>query len=97
MSKSKTKYKIILESSGIQKDWSALKDEFPERMEELNSFLKNNPADRRKALGRLKKLKGRFQGILQYDVTQDDARVWYKVDKREHHVIIKRAGHHPNW
>jgi len=66
-------------------------------MEELEVFLENNPADRRKALGKLKKLKGRFQGILQYDITQDDARVWYRIDKRNHNVIIKYAGHHPNW
>ncbi len=97
MSKSKTSYKIVLESSGIQKDWSALEEEFPERMEELKDFLKNNPADRRKALGKLKKLKGRFQTILQYDVTTNDARVWYQIEKKERNVIIKYAGHHPNW
>lgn len=97
MSKSKTKYRIVLESNNIQKDWAALEEEFPERMDELKEFLKNNPADRRKALGKLKKLQGRFKGILQYDVTQDDVRVWYQIEKKELRVIIKYAGHHPNW
>ena len=44
----------------------------------------------------LKKLKGPYKGILQYDITKDDARVWYRVDKKENLVIIKYAGHHPD-
>lgn len=96
MSKSKSEYKIVLESNRIEKDWLALEQEFPERMRECKNFLRNNPEDRNQAIGILKKLKGRYKGILQYDVTKDDARVWYRVDKNNHTVIIKYAGHHPD-
>lgn len=99
MSKSKTRYKIVLESNRIQKDWDALEQEFPERMRDCKNFLRSNPEDRTKAIGILKKLKGIYKekGILQYDITKDDARVIYRVNEREHTVIIKYAGHHPNW
>ena len=96
MSKSKSEYKIVLESSRIEKDWLALEQEFPERMKECKNFLRNNPEDRNQAIGILKKLKGRYKGILQYDITKDDARVWYRVNKKECIVIIKYAGHHPD-
>ena len=59
-------------------------------------FLINNPEDRRKALGILKKLHGRHKGTLQYDITKNDARVWYFVDRKEKLVLIKYAGHHPD-
>jgi len=97
MSKSKTRYRIVLESNRIQKDWDALEQEFPERMRDCKNFLRNNPEDRAEAVGRLKKLKGTYEGYLQYDVTKDDARVIYRVDKKEKIVVIKYAGHHPNW
>lgn len=99
MSKSTTEYEIVLESNRIRKDWDALVQEFPERMNECIKFLKNNPEDRNKAIGILKKLKGNFQKkrLLQYDVSKDDARVIYRVDRKKHLVIIKFAGHHPSW
>jgi mRNA-degrading endonuclease RelE of RelBE toxin-antitoxin system len=99
MSKSKTKYKIVLESNSIQKDWNALGQEFPDRMKECKAFLRNNPEDRTKAVGRLKKLRGIYKekSILQYDITRDDARVIYRVNRKDKTVIIKYAGHHPNW
>ena len=97
MSKSKTKYEIVFQSSRIEKAWLALDAEFPERMNQCKSFLNSSPTDRRQAINKLKKLKGEFKGILQYDVTKDDARVWYRVDKNNQMVIIKYAGHHPNW
>ena len=59
-------------------------------------FLRNNPEDRSKAAGLLKKLKGRYKGILQYDITKNDARVWYRVDRKENLVMIKYAGNHPD-
>ena len=98
MSKLKGKYRILLESNRIQKDWLALEEEFPDRMKECKEFLRNSPEDRRQVVGRLKKLKGSYKNktILQYDVTKDDARVWYRVDRNNHTVIIKYAGHHPN-
>lgn len=99
MSKSKTRYRIVLESSRIQKDWDALEREFPERMRGCKEFLINNPEDRTKAIGILKKLTGIYKekGILQYDITKDDARVIYRVNKKENTVIIKYADHHPSW
>ena len=95
-SKGKYKYKIVLESSRIEKDWLALEGEFPDRVEECKDFLRDNPEDRTQAIGILKKLKGRYKGILQYDITKDDARVWSLVNRKNHTVIIKYAGHHPN-
>jgi mRNA-degrading endonuclease RelE of RelBE toxin-antitoxin system len=97
MSESKTRYSIVCQNSRIEKDWLALGKEFPERLADCKEFLRANPEDRNKALGILKKLKGRFKGILQYDITKDDARVWYRVDRDNKLVIIKYAGHHPNW
>ena len=98
-SKSKTKYRIVLKSNRIQKDWDALEREFPERMSSCKNFLRNNPEDRTQAVGILKKLKGiyREKGILQYDITKDDARVIYRVNKKENTVVIKYARHHPRW
>ncbi len=96
MSKAKTRYCIVYQSGRIEKDWLALEKEFPERVADCKEFLCNNPEDRSKAIGVLKKLKGRIKGILQYDITKDDARVWYRVDRKEKLVIIKYAGHHPS-
>jgi mRNA-degrading endonuclease RelE of RelBE toxin-antitoxin system len=96
MSRSRVKYKIVLESNRIQKDWDALEQEFSDRMKDCKEFLRNNPEDRTKAMGILKKLKGPFKGIIQYDITKDDARVWYRVNRKERTVVIKYAGHHPD-
>jgi mRNA-degrading endonuclease RelE of RelBE toxin-antitoxin system len=97
MSESKTKYKIVCQSNKVEKQWLALESEFPDRVAICKEFLKNNPEDRNKAIGILKKLHGRFKGILQYDITKDDARVWYRVDRIKKLVVIKYAGHHPDW
>jgi len=96
MSDSKTKYSIVFQNSRVEQDWVALENEFPDRVAGCREFLINNPEDRRKAIGILKKLQGRHKGILQYDITKDDARVWYCVDRKERLVIIKYAGHHPD-
>lgn len=97
MSKSKTRYRIVCESSRIQKALDALEQEFPDRVKDCKDFLRDNPEDRTKATGKLKKLQGKYKGILQYDITKDDARVWYRVDRKEQIVFIRYAGHHPNW
>ncbi|MFC1869895.1 type II toxin-antitoxin system RelE/ParE family toxin [Chloroflexota bacterium] len=96
MSELKTRYDIDFQNGRVERDWLALEKEFPERVAECKEFLENNPEDRRKALGILKKLQGRFKGTLQYDITKDDARVWYRVDRKEKLVIIKYSGHHPD-
>jgi mRNA-degrading endonuclease RelE of RelBE toxin-antitoxin system len=97
MSSSRAKYEIIFASNRIKKDWDALERKFPERVEVCQSFLENNPEDRTKALGILKKLRPPYRGILQYDITKDEYRVWYRVDRANKSVIIKYAGSHPNW
>lgn len=99
MSRSTNKYEIVLESNRIRKDWDAILQEFPEKMRDCIEFLKNNPEDRNKAVGLLKKLKGNFQNkrLLQYDISKDDARVIYRVDRKNKLVVIKYAGHHPSW
>jgi mRNA-degrading endonuclease RelE of RelBE toxin-antitoxin system len=96
MSEPKTRYSIVFQSNRVKQDWLALEREFPERIAQCKAFLCNSPEDRTKAIGILKKLKGRFKGILQYDITKDDARVWYRVDRKGNLVIIKYAGHHPD-
>jgi mRNA-degrading endonuclease RelE of RelBE toxin-antitoxin system len=96
MSETANKYSIVFQNRRVQKAWLALEKEFPERVADCKRFLKNNPEDRSQALGILKKLRGRFLGILQYDITKDDARVWYRVNRKERLVIIKYAGHHPD-
>jgi mRNA-degrading endonuclease RelE of RelBE toxin-antitoxin system len=97
MSASKTRYNIVFQSNSVEKEWIALEKKFLDKVVECKEFLKNNPEDRNQAVGKLKKLKGKYKGILQYDITKDDARVWYLVDRKRNRVIIKYAGHHPNW
>lgn len=96
MSKSKAKFRIVLESNRIRKNWEALEQAFPDRMRRCKEFLRNNPEDRTKAIGILKKLKAPYKGILQYDITKDNYRVWYRVNKEDNTVIIKYAGAHPD-
>ena len=96
MSKSETRYKIVLESNRIRKDWEKLEQEFPERMKQCKNFLRNNPEDRTQAVGILKKLTGLYKGILQYDLTKDNYRIWYRVNREDFTVVIKYAGPHPN-
>jgi len=86
-------YRIVIKRR-LKKKWDALKKEAPEAVERTERFLKATPEDRLKAGGKLKKLKGRLKGILQYDIT-DAARVWYKVDRKERVIYIKYVGHHP--
>ncbi len=74
--------------------WRRFESEIPEAMERCRQFLLNNPEDRLKSGGKLKKLKGKSAGTLQYDIT-DEARVWYVVDKPNHIVRIRYVGHHP--
>ena len=89
-----TKYKILLSNNQAEKGWYLLESRFPDAMESCKKFIRENPEDRLKAAGKLKKLKGRFTGILQYDIS-DKARIWYRVDKREHIAYIEYAGFHP--
>jgi len=94
MSPSNEEYRIELKER-LQRNWEALESEVPTAIEKCRKFLKESPENRLKSSGKLKKLKGkRFKGILQYDIT-DEARVWYRVDRRNHVVYIEYVGHHP--
>lgn len=96
MSSSKNKYDIVFQNGRVEQSWYVLAQEFPDRVEGCKNFLKNNPEDRNKAVGILKKLKGKYNGILQYDITKDDARVWYRVNRKDKLVKVVYAGHHPD-
>jgi mRNA-degrading endonuclease RelE of RelBE toxin-antitoxin system len=95
MSGSEHRYGIVFVNRRVKDDWEALSQKFPERIEACRRFLENNPEDRRKAVGILKKLHPPYEGILQYDITKDNYRVWYRVDREKRIVIIKYAGAHP--
>jgi Txe/YoeB family toxin of Txe-Axe toxin-antitoxin module len=74
--------------------WGALKAEFPDEMSEIESFLKQRPADTLATGGKCKKLKGRLSGYWQYDVSYSH-RVRYEIDKSASEVRIVYAGDHP--
>jgi len=92
MSPSNEEYRIELKKR-LEKNWEALEQETSGALERCKKFLKETPENRLKSSGKLKKLKGRFKGILQYDIT-DQARVWYRVDRRQRIVYIEYIGHH---
>jgi mRNA-degrading endonuclease RelE of RelBE toxin-antitoxin system len=82
-------------SKSMVKSWSKLEDSLPaSTMEECRKFLQEYPLDRLKSGGKLKKLKGKLKGILQYDI-DDNNRVHYEVDNTEFVVYIKYIGSHP--
>jgi len=93
MSPSNDKYRIEIKKQ-LMKEWQVLEGEIPEALQRCKEFLEKTPEDRLKSGGKLKKLKGRFKGILQYDIT-NNARVWYIVDRKQRIVRIKYVGHHP--
>lgn len=95
MSKSDEQYRVVFENNSVKKGWDQLKVEFPDKVDECIRFLKASPADRRNAIGKLKKLRGKYKGILQYDITKDEYRVWYIIDKQSKIVVIRYAGAHP--
>ena len=86
-------YKIKC-SNSVSRDWYKVEEDLPDAMERCKKFLQTSPSDRLKSGGRLKKLKGKQNGILQYDI-DDSHRVWYVVDKKERIVEIKYIGTHP--
>jgi mRNA-degrading endonuclease RelE of RelBE toxin-antitoxin system len=62
----------------------------------LSEFLSEHPEDREAAAGRLKKLKGRQAGLLQYDLPSF-YRLIYRVDRERQVVTVEYIGAHPNW
>jgi len=93
MSPSNEQYRIEIKER-LQENWEALEREVPAAIERCKNFLEKSPTNRLESRGKLKKLKGRFKGILQYDIT-DEVRVWYRVDRKNRIVYIEYVGHHP--
>ena len=60
-------------------------------MVRLTKYLEESPQDRLRSYGKLKKLKGKLKGILQYDLT-DRYRVHYQVDTIERIVCVEYIG-----
>jgi mRNA-degrading endonuclease RelE of RelBE toxin-antitoxin system len=81
----------IKASKSVAKDWAKLEKNLPDGLDDCKKFLQENPLNRLKASGKLKKLKGSRDGTLQYDI-DDCNRVWYKVDSKQHIVEIKYIG-----
>ena len=88
------RYEIKAKNNSVEKAWYTLEENLPEVMERCKNFLEESPLDRLKSGGRLKKLKGKLKGILQYDITDSD-RVQYIVDSGCHIVYIEYIGKHP--
>lgn len=88
------KYQIKLKNNTQLKSWHTLEENIPEAMNDCKSFLEESPLDRPKSQGKLKKLKGKLNGFLQYDIT-NSARVQYTVDNTAHIVYIDYIGNHP--
>jgi mRNA-degrading endonuclease RelE of RelBE toxin-antitoxin system len=81
----------IKASKSVAKDWAKLEKNLPGGLGDCKKFLQENPLNRLKSNGKLKKLKGSRDGTLQYDIDEGN-RVWYKVDNKQHIVEIKYIG-----
>ena len=88
-----SRYQIKLRTNSADKGWYSLCEDIPEAMERCRDFLEETPEDRLRSGGKLKKLKGKLSGILQYDIT-DRARVQYWVDRAERIVYVEYVGYH---
>jgi Txe/YoeB family toxin of Txe-Axe toxin-antitoxin module len=88
------KYQIKFKNSSVEGSWYSLVNDISKPMERCKQFLQENPEDRLKSGGKLKKLQGKWKGILQYDITHK-ARVHYKVGSGEHIVYVEYIGYHP--
>jgi len=90
-----TPYQVCFRNHNVERAWHSLEEQLPDKMAELKRFLQENPKDRLKAAGKLKKMKGRLKGFLQYGIT-DSNRVWYEVDSDEKAVYVRYIGAHPS-
>jgi len=88
------KYQIKLKNTALLDRWRSLEESIPSQMQRCKIFLEENHHNRLRSGGKLKKLKGRLQGILQYDLT-DNHRVHYRVDTVAKIVYIEYIGAHP--
>ncbi|MCX6031121.1 MAG: hypothetical protein NT169_17715 [Chloroflexi bacterium] len=74
------------------KGWSVVCARDPQGATEALRFLQTTPE--RRVPGKVKKLKGKLQGLLQYDVNYSD-RIQYWVDRESQIVWVEYAGPHP--
>ena len=75
-----------------RKGWQDICVRDPQGAAEALRFLRTTPE--RRVPGKVKKLKGKLKGLLQYDVNYSD-RVWYWVDRGRNVVWVEYAGPHP--
>lgn len=84
-------YEIVLRRSA-KKGWKDICKRDPRGASEVYEHLRRAPTLR--APGKVKKLKGKWAGLLQYRVNQSD-RVQYWVDEDAGVVYVEYAGPHP--
>jgi mRNA-degrading endonuclease RelE of RelBE toxin-antitoxin system len=77
---------------GAREGWHDICARDPHGATETLRFLRTTPE--RRVPGKVKKLRGKLQGLLQYDVNYSD-RVQYWVDTENHIVWVEFAGSHP--
>ena len=85
------KYEVRLRKT-TRKGWQGICARDPQGAQEVLQFLRTTPA--RRVPGKVKKLKGKLKGLLQYDVNYSD-RVQYWLDKENNVVWVEYAGPHP--
>jgi len=86
-----TRYEVVLRRSA-KKGWQDICTRDPNGAAETLHFLRNTPELR--IPGKVKKLRGKLRGLLQYNVNYSD-RVQYWVDKERGIVWVEYAGPHP--
>lgn len=86
-----SKYKVVRRKAA-KKGWLDICVRDPKGAAEALQFLETTPELRMP--GKVKKLKGKFKGLLQYDVNYKD-RVQYWVNKSKGIVMVEYAGPHP--
>jgi len=84
-------YRIVIRR-GTRKGWQAICERDPQGAAEVWQFLTAHPQQR--VPGKVKKLRGKLAGLLQYDVNYRD-RVQYWVDDETRTVHVEYAGPHP--
>ncbi len=85
------RYEVRLRRSA-EKGWREVCARDPQGAAETLRFLQETPEQR--VPGKVKKLKGKLAGLLQYDVNYSD-RVQYWVDRQTGIVWVEYAGSHP--
>jgi mRNA-degrading endonuclease RelE of RelBE toxin-antitoxin system len=78
----------------VEKNWSVFAKIIPDQMERCRKFLEETPENRLLSGGKLKKLKGKLSGILQYDLT-GKARIHYRINHDEYTIYVEYIGQHP--